>query len=360
MVGNSKNKIMIVDDNVTNLNIARKALEQKYEVILIPSGEKALAILSKIKPDLILLDIEMPGMNGFEVIKKIKELPAPVCDIPVIFLTAKDDNNSEYEGLNLGAMDYIIKPFSFPLLLKRVELHMKLSHQQNELQNYSLNLEEMVVEKTKEITKLQYAVVQALSDVVERRDGSTGEHILRTRDYLKLLMQKMIEKKVYEETLYGLDPELYSQASQMHDVGKIAIPDSILLKEGRLTPIEFDIIKAHTTIGAETILKATMNVQSAEFLRVAAEFAMTHHEKWDGSGYPNGLKGEDIPISGRMMAIVDVYDALISERPYKVALPHEEAMEIILKDKGTHFDPILIDVFVEIADTFKTISESYA
>ncbi len=354
-----KNKVMVVDDNVTNLNIVRKALEPHYDVLLLPSGEKALAILSKVQPDLILLDVEMPGLNGFDVIQEIKKMPSHIADIPVIFLTAKDDMTSEFEGLDLGAVDYIIKPFSFPLLLKRVELHLKLANQQKELLNYSNNLELMVRDKTQMITQLQYAVVHVLSDMVEKRDGSTGGHLLRTRNYLKVLIEKVLEEGIYPEITNDIDIELYAHACQMHDVGKISVPDSILLKEGRLTEIEFNLMKEHTTIGAEAICYAMADVEEAEFLRVAAEFASTHHEKWDGSGYPKGLKAAEIPISGRLMAIVDVYDALISERPYKQPFKHSEAMELILKDSGTHFDPQLINAFKLVGATFKEISESY-
>ncbi len=355
-----KAKILVVDDNVTNLNIVRKALEESYDLVLLPSGEKALKVLERVSPDLILLDVEMPEMDGFSVIQEIKKLPAPISEIPVIFLTAKDDAYSEFEGLNLGAVDYIAKPFSFPLLLKRVELHLKLAHQQLELQNYSTNLEGMVREKTQVITQLQYAVVHGLADMVEKRDGSTGGHLVRTRNFLKVLMQKILEKGIYAEEFKNIDIELYAHASQMHDVGKISIPDSILLKDGRLTEVEFLIMQEHTAIGANAIRSAMADIQDAEFLSVAAEFANSHHEKWNGTGYPNKLSGENIPISGRMMAIVDVYDALISERPYKKPMPHDEAVAIIKNDSGKHFDPKLVNVFLDVADTFKEISLNYA
>ncbi len=359
MSESKKAKIIVIDDNVTNLNIVRKALESHYDVVLLPSGEKALKILQKVMPDLILLDVEMPDMDGFAVIKEIKKMPHPMPDVPVIFLTAKDDTHSEFEGLDLGAVDYIIKPFSFPLLLKRVELHLKLAHQQRELQNYSNNLEEMVKEKTQVITKLQYAVVHGLADMVEKRDGSTGGHLVRTRDFIKELMTKVIEQGVYSNELKDIDIDLYAHASQMHDVGKISIPDSILLKEGRLTPHEFTVMKEHTNIGAKAIRSAMANIQDAEFLMVAAEFASSHHEKWDGSGYPRNLKGTDIPLTGRLMAIVDVYDALISRRPYKEPMEHDKAIEIIISEGGKHFDPKLIEVFKTVADKFKEISTLY-
>ncbi len=355
MNAEKKPKIIVVDDNVTNLNIVRKALEDQYDLVLVPSGEKALAILAKVNPDLILLDIEMPDMDGFEVIERIKKMPHPITEVPVIFLTARDDTRTEFEGLDLGAVDYIIKPFSFPLLLKRVELHLKLAQQQKELQNYSTNLEGMVREKTLLITQLQYAIVHGLADMVEKRDGNTGGHLARTREYLKELITKTIEEGIYPE-LNDIDVELYAHASQMHDVGKISTPDSILLKEGKLTAEEFSIMQKHTLVGSEAIRSSMKDIQDAEFLLVAAEFALSHHEKWNGTGYPNKLKGEEIPLIGRLMAIVDVYDALISQRPYKNAFSHEQAVEIVIESSGTHFDPKLVEVFSHIADTFKEIS----
>lgn len=352
-------RIMVVDDNVTNLNVARKALEDKYEVLPILDGQKALKIIEKKPPQLILLDVEMPGMNGFEVIGKIKELGSPFDEIPVIFVTAKDDTNSELEGLNLGAVDYITKPFSFHLLLKRVELHLKLASQQKQLHDYSVNLEHMVKNQTQTIQKLQYAIVHVLSDMVERRDGSTGEHLIRTSEYLKVLLGRAKERGVYHDELADADIEVYAHASKLHDVGKIAIPDGILLKEGKLSANEYEIMKTHTTEGENAIRYAMNSVEDSAFLFVAADFIGAHHEKWDGSGYPRGLAGEAIPICGRLMAIADVYDALISTRSYKPALSHEDAVRILRGGDGTHFDPVLMSVFDEVSDQFEIISNKY-
>ncbi len=349
-------QIMVIDDNVTNLNIARMALEEHYDVQLIPSGEKALKLFERVIPDLILLDVDMPGMNGFDVIKKIKKSTSPVRNVPVIFVTAKDDSSSEFDGLNLGAVDYITKPFSFPLLLKRVELHIQLVKQRVELQRYSQNLEKMVEEKTKVISELQYSIVHVLSDMVERRDGSTGGHLIRTQKYLKVLLDAVQEETIYEDELSDLDVDLFTNASQLHDVGKMSIPDGILLKPGKLTNEEFEIMKTHTTLGENAIRYAMSSVQEKKFLELAASFAGSHHERWDGKGYPRALCQRDIPIAGRLMAIVDVYDALISERPYKKPFSHEKAVDIIMSDRGTHFDPLLIDVFEKVTDVFQRIA----
>ncbi len=348
----SKNeKIMIIDDNVTNLSIARKALCDEYNVVLIKDGAMALAEIPNTKPDLILLDVEMPELSGFEVIEKIKnDMAEPYKSIPVIFLTAKDDGVSEFQGLNLGAVDYVRKPFSTALLKKRVELHLKLH-------NYNNNLKNMVKEQIAHIEELQYAVVYAMSEMVERRDHTTGGHILRTSKYLKALMNKLIDNSVYANELSGIDVDMFCHAAQMHDVGKICISDQILLKEGKLTNEEYDIMKHHTDYGGDIIKSAVKEVHNFEFLEAAAMFALSHHEKWNGTGYPKGLKGEGIPIGGRMMAIVDSYDAIISKRPYKQAKTHEQAVEIILQDKGQHFDPVMVDAFLEIEKEFKLISE---
>ncbi len=343
-------KIMIVDDNVTNLSIARKALCDDYNVVLIKDGIMALAEIENTKPDLILLDVEMPGMSGFEVIEKIKnDLPEPYKSIPVIFLTAKDDGGSEYQGLTLGAVDYVRKPFSAALLKKRVELHLKLY-------NYSNNLQNLVIEKTANIKELQYAIVLALSEMVERRDNTTGGHISRTSRYLRALFDKLLNDSQYGRELENIDADIFAHASQMHDVGKICIADDVLLKEGKLTTDEFELMKTHTLHGFDIIHSAIKNVQEVQFLETASMFARTHHEKWNGKGYPEGLSGEEIPIGGRIMAIVDAYDAIRSERPYKKAKTHEEAVKIIEEDSGEHFDPIMVKAFMEIADEFKKIS----
>lgn len=349
---NQKAKIMVIDDNVTILNIVKIALEKEYDVLPIPSGEKALKLFERITPDLILLDVEMPGLKGFDVIKKIKESDLPVRNTPVIFLTARDDNSSELDGLDLGAVDYITKPFSNPLLLRRIALHLQL-------QQYSKNLEKMVDEKTRVIADLQYSIVYVLADMVERRDSTTGGHLMRTQNYLKVLLKEVRRQKIYEDELQD-DDDLLIHASQLHDVGKMSIPDSVLLKPGKLTSEEFDTIKTHTTLGENAIRFAMASVQEKRFLEIAASFAGAHHEKWNGTGYPRGLQGKDIPIEGRLMAIADVYDALISRRPYKNILSHKNAIEIIIKDSGTHFDPLLIKAFECVTDEFEKIASSYA
>jgi putative two-component system response regulator len=300
---------------------------------------------------MILLDIDMPEMNGYEAIKILKA-KKETKDIPVIFLTGKTDTENELEGLDLGAIDYITKPFMPPLLLKRIEVHLlvesqkkTLEAQQKELKNFNDNLQKMVDEKTKTVLELQDAILKTVADLVESRDDITGGHIERTQRGVELLVEGLRDNPVYGREVAGWDIKLLLQSSQLHDVGKIAISDRILQKPGRLTDEEFGDMKKHTVFGVQIIERIEASTSASDFLKYAKIFAGTHHEKWDGSGYPNALAGENIPLQGRIMALADVYDALVSERPYKKAFSHAEAMKIIQDGKGTQFDPALTDVF---------------
>jgi putative two-component system response regulator len=354
-----KKKIMFVDDNTTNLTVGKNILQESYNVLTVNSGERALELLEKILPDMILLDVDMPGIDGIETIKRIKASGA-TSHIPVIFLTARDDAKSELDGLALGAVDYIHKPFSAPLLLKRIEIHLVMQEQKARLQDYNDNLQKMVEEKTEKIQRLQDTVITTFAELVEYRDEDTGGHIIRTQLYLKTLAEKMLEKNIYPGEIEAKDIKLLVQSAQLHDVGKISIPDAILNKNGRLTKEEFETMKTHTTVGKDVISKIMDRVDENEFLLHASIMAYSHHERWDGNGYPLGLAGEKIPIQGRLMAIADVYDALISERPYKPAFTHEAAVGIIIEGKGTQFDPILVDLFEEVATEFEEISKQGA
>ena len=347
--------IFLVDDDATNLVVGKTALIDHYNILTMDSGARLLKILEKNIPDLILLDVEMPEMNGYEIIKIMKSRRETE-NIPIIFLTAKSEIDSELEGLSLGAIDYIIKPFSAPLLLKRIEVHLLVEAQKHELMNYNNRLQEMVDTKTKSVLRLQNAILSTMSELVEQRDSATGGHIERTTLYLGILLKEMIRLNLYKDKMALWDLDLVQQSAQLHDVGKIAIKDSILQKPGRLTPEEFEEIKKHTTVGEEIIEEIKRKSEEQVFLEHAGIFAATHHEKWDGSGYPRGLKGEEIPLQGRLLAVVDVYDALVSERPYKEALSHEQAVDIIKKGKGSHFDPQMVDLFLNVADELKSVA----
>ena len=354
--------IFLVDDDPTNLSVGSDALDEHYDVLTLNSGARLLKILERTIPDLILLDVEMPEMNGYDVIKILKSNDA-TSNIPVIFLTAKSDGESELEGLSLGAIDYIIKPFSPPLLLKRIEVHLlvesqklELMDQKQELINFNDNLQEMVEAKTKTVVELKNAVLKTMAELVECRDDITGGHIDRTQSYLSVLLDELYKHSLYNAETSTWDSALVLRSAQLHDVGKIAIKDSILQKPGKLTDEEFEQIKVHAAFGGEVIDKIKEYTTDHTFLEYAKIFAVTHHEKWDGSGYPNRLHGEEIPLLGRLMAIVDVYDALVSERPYKNAFSHDEAVKIIMAGKDKHFDPVLADLFYGVSNKFRRIS----
>jgi len=294
--------------------------------------------------------VEMPGMSGYDVIKDIKTNP-DTADIPIIFLTGKSDENNEFLGLSLGAVDYISKPFSKAILLKRVE-------QQLTLKAFTDDLERMVDERTEKIQRLQNGIIDVLADTVENRDENTGGHIARTTEYLKVLIDAMPANGIYTDEICGLDINLLISSARLHDAGKITVSDVILNKPGKLTDDEYSLMKKHAKEGERIINQIVSRTEEdGDFLCNARLFAGYHHERWDGTGYPYGLAGENIPIQGRIMALADVYDALISARPYKKALTHEEAMKIIYDGRGTQFDPYLTDLFMSLSDIIKKISE---
>ncbi|GHU81403.1 two-component system response regulator [Clostridia bacterium] len=346
--------IVLVDDDISNLKIGRTALSENYEVYTVPSAEKLFELLKRYTPHLILLDVDMPDIDGYQTMHILQSKPETK-DIPVIFLTGKSEPENELKGLELGAIDYISKPFAAKLLNKRVELHLRLLEQDKRLREFNENLQAMVDEKTKSVVDMQFSILKTIADLVERRDGDTGGHIARTQKNLRILLDALMDMGIYQDQIDpDWDIEIVILSSQLHDVGKIAIDDHILRKPGKLDNRELDEIKRHTVYGSEIIDKMIGSIPADnEFLYYAKIFAETHQEKWDGTGYPYGLKGEAIHLLGRLMAIADVYDALVSERPYKKAYPHEEAVKIILEGKGTHFDPVLVDVFEKIAGELK-------
>ena len=347
--------IFLVDDNIINLNTGKAALQHKYTVITIPSGEMLLHSLKRVKPDLILLDIDMPGMSGYDTIKALKLNP-DTREIPVIFLTGKNEAENELLGLSLGAVDYITKPFSQSILLKRVELHLLLQSQKNELREFNGNLIDMVNERINDISSLQNAIIMWAAEVIEFRDEETGHHVERVQKYLAILLREMKRTPLYSDEVSTWNIDAFLKSALLHDVGKIKIRDDVLLKNDRLSDEELANMKLHSLYGKTLIESLQNKVPNQTFLEYAKILAHRHHERWDGTGYPDQLKGEEIPLQARMMAIADVYDALISKRPYKVAFSHEEAMRNITQGRGTQFDPDLVDLFIGMSDEIKEVS----
>ena len=346
-----RKKVILVDDNPINLKLARNTLMGKYDVFTVPSAEKLFLLLEKTLPDIILLDVMMPEMSGYDAIKILKENPK-TAEIPVIFLTAKSDASSELEGFEHGAVDYVSKPFSPQLLLKRVDVHVLVEYQKKELKHMNDNLHKLVEEKTEEVVELQNSLLKTVANLVEFRDDVTGGHVERTEHILAILVNEMLNKRVYNDVLETWDIKLFLRSAQLHDVGKIAIRDNILMKPAALTKEEYDEMKKHTYFGEKVIERIQEGARESMFLAHAKIMAGTHHEKWDGTGYPRGISGFNIPLQGRLMALVDVYDALISERPYKKAFTQKEALDIIEQGKGSQFDPTLVDVFAKAAEHF--------
>jgi len=342
---NHRDLVVIVDDDITNLAVAKNALSGQYNVVTVPSGEKLFTLLDKVSPTMLVLDIEMPDMDGYSVMKILKS-EEKTAQIPVLFLTAKIDPESEIRGLNLGAVDYITKPFSRELLLRRIDTHITLEKQRKELIRNNLSLQDEVEKKTRKVLELQSTILKTVAELVECRDIVTGGHIERTQHYLRMLVHFLLKSGIYAKELQSWDIELLIISSQLHDVGKISIRDGILIKQGKLTDEEFQEMKLHTLYGVDIIRRIERSASDNEFLHFAEVMAGAHHEKWNGSGYPYGLKGEEIPLQGRLMSIVDVYDALTDERPYKKAFSHAKSIEIIDKEVGMHFDPRIAGVFL--------------
>ncbi len=337
-----KHVILMVDDVELNHMIAREVLKDSYELYEALSAAEGFEILEKIVPDLILLDIVMPGMDGFEMLKLIKANNI-LKRIPVIFLTADSSPEAEIEGFNCGIADYIVKPFVPTVMKKRIETQIALAE-------YEHTLEDMVRTKVEEIEKMYDLISVSFAGLVESRDGVTGGHLKNTAIYFKTFMDYLaIHPKYYLQ----LTPDVVKKAirsAPLHDVGKIAIEDAVLRKSCSLDPAEFSKMRQHTIIGGDIFAFIKERIADREFGEIAEHIARFHHERWDGEGYPLGLKGEEIPLVARIMSIVDVYDALTSQRPYKSPFSHEKSLELIVEDRGKRFDPYLVDEFIKISD----------
>lgn len=353
--------ILVVDDMPEIVALISATLESDYDVRVATNGSKALQIVGSLHPpDLILLDIGLPGMDGYQVCESL-QADRLTRDIPVIFLTGKTDIQDEIKGFELGAVDYITKPLSPPKLRARIKTQLMLLDAKHFLKRQNSLLEERIIERTRENWMLQDATIIALASLAETRDNETGNHIRRTQNYVRLLARKLQDHPRFSDYLSDRQIERLYKSASLHDIGKVGIPDSILLKPAKLTPDEFRIMQTHTTLGRDAIANAEQQlVAGSQFLQLAREIAFSHHERWDGAGYPLGLIGDEIPISARLMALADVYDALISKRVYKPAFPHDKAVRMILEGRGTHFDPAVTDAFQELSEEFRALALRYA
>lgn len=372
--------ILIVDDNSANLLMLGDLLEGRYRVRFAKSGAQALSAAALApQPDLILLDIMMPDMDGYEVISRLRRQPA-TAEIPVIYVTAKSGGDDEAYGLNLGAADYIAKPITPEVMLARVQTHVAMKQMRDALTAQNLWLEREVNRRVKETLLVQEACMRALAALGDTRDNETGDHIRRTQLYVGVLGKRLAEHPKYRTRLAPARLDTLVKAAALHDIGKIGIPDAILLKPGRLTPEEFDVMKRHAEIGGQAIDRALRELAAdnafgrsmlatstpddaaggpLDFLILAREIAALHHERWDGGGYPHGIAGETIPLSARLMALADVFDALISRRVYKDPLPLDEVTRIIVDERGRHFDPDVVDAYLACASELETIAQCY-
>ncbi len=358
--GDLKATILIVDDNPENLTILGELLQSHYDVRVAPSGERALQIATRQPaPDLILLDVMMPGMDGYAVLAQLQQHPA-TRSIPVIFLTALNAAQDEGRGLQLGAADYITKPIQPVVVLARVRAQLEVKRARDWLRDQNAFLEAEVARRMAENDLVQQVSIRALAHLAEARDPETGNHILRTQGYVRLLASSLRQHPRFAAILDERYIELLSRSAPLHDIGKVGIPDAILLKPGPLTPEEWAVMKTHAKRGSDAIERAEQDAErSVEFLTLAKEIAHWHHEKWDGTGYPDGLAGEAIPVAARLMAVADVFDAIISPRVYKPPMPMEQARDIIAEERGRHFDPEIVDAFLADFDAFRAVARRY-
>ncbi|MCB1906610.1 MAG: two-component system response regulator [Rhodocyclaceae bacterium] len=359
---NGQPTILVVDDAPESIEPIVQCLHGgHYRTRIANSGARAIELAAAPpRPDLILLDVMMPGMDGYAVCEHLKSSPA-TRDIPVIFLTVRNDECDEQRGFDAGAVDYITKPISPPIVLTRIRTHLTLKHARDFLSDRNAFLEREVDRRTREVGVIQDATIMAMASLAETRDAETGNHIRRTQKYVLALAQHLREHPRFGPILSDENMRLIYKSAPLHDIGKVGVPDRILLKPGKLTADEFEIIKRHPSLGEQAIVASErMLGLSVTFLRFAKEIASCHHEKWDGSGYPKGLAGNEIPVAARLMAIADVYDALISERVYKKAFSHDDAVDLIRAGHGSHFDPDVADAFIALSGRFREIAQRYA
>ena len=346
--------ILIVDDIDINRMILQEILQDDYQIIEAANGAEALKILfdDKILPTIVLLDIMMPDIDGFQVLEQMKGADETK-NIPVLFITAADSDETESRGLMAGAADYITKPFNHDVVRARVDNHVNLAR-------YQHGLEQLVAKKAAEVTRTYEQTLEVLATIIEYRSLESGAHIRRTMLLTEIFVARMLSIESFSSALIAENIHSLVRASALHDIGKISISDSILLKPGKLTPEEFEEMKTHTSIGKDIIDSIASTLPDSDmYLKYAKDICHFHHERWDGTGYPCGLKGEDIPIAARIVSIVDVYDALVSPRCYKGPYSHEESLSIIMEGRGTQFDPKIVDFLPEISPLFLSVMKNH-
>lgn len=351
-------QILVVDDTPENLRLLSSMLKARgFQVRPVTGGKAALRAAAAEPPDLVLLDVNMPEMDGFAVCKAFQD-DAILKDVPVLFISALSDSESKLKAFQTGGLDYVTKPFQIDEVLARVKTHLRLRQLQREAEAHARELEQRVAEQVREISDSQVAAIVALAKLAESRDDDTGHHIERVQDYCRALALSLSGASVREgENIEERFVEEIFHASALHDIGKVGIPDSVLLKPGKLTNEEFDLMKTHTVIGSDTLERARKQYPRNSFINMGITIARSHHERWDGRGYPDRLEGERIPLAARIMSIADVYDALRSKRPYKEPFSHEKSKEIIVSGRGTQFDPAMVDTFLEIEEQFQSIRD---
>ena len=362
-----KKLILLVDDDLAVLETLNACLQPHYQTRIAMTGTDCLNLARyRPLPDLVLLDVELPDKTGYAVCKALKD-DALTAEMPVIFLSSHADVGDVTQGLELGAVDYVTKPVAPAILLARVRTHLQLNEAKEMLEDQNAHLEWMVKKRTydlenreQELRRDHELAIVALGSIAETRDNETGNHIQRTRGYVEVLAKRLADIPAYSGVSMA-EWETFWKSAPLHDIGKVGIPDNILLKPGKLSQEEFEIMKRHTILGRDAIRMAELRAKKENsFLHVALEIAYCHHERWDGKGYPQGLSGEEIPLPARLMAVADVYDALISKRVYKEAMTHQTAVEIMAAERGKQFDPQVLDCFLQNTETFRNIADRYS
>lgn len=363
IAGFRTSSILIVDDTPANLELLAEMLQgQGYKARSVSSGKLALQVALNDPPDLILLDIQMPEMDGYEVCERLKAIDK-LAKIPVIFLSALNETMDKVKAFSAGGVDYVTKPFQFEEVRARVDTHLNLRHLQSELERHNRHLQDLVQEQVKEIVDSHMATIFAMAKLVESRDDDTGNHIRRVQAYCKVLALRLSQQDPFRSEVDTGYIENLCHTAPLHDIGKVGIPDAVLLKLDRLTPEEQAVMQAHTLIGARTLAEVVRIYPNNLFVRMGVEIARSHHERWDGSGYPEGLRGVAIPLAARILAVADQYDSLRNARPYKAAIDHKKTCDIITEGDGRtmpgHFDPRVLQAFVDTRDQFDSVFKSF-